>query len=348
VTELRDIEDMLTFEETPSPDNPPTGDAMRAALDVAIPAYGGKASHYGAFPYMGDDVPVPKAFGIPVHYYVQHMTDHGLYTVVEEMMAAPAFQNDSAVRAQNLEDLQDAIRAAPIDEGFLAAVHEKLEADYPGVRMRFRSSTNAEDLDGFTGAGLYTSKSGDPSDPSKPVDAAIKKVWASIWNYKAYDERQYRSIDHLAVGMAMLVHRSFPDEEANGVALTGNIFDTTGLEPGFYVNVQAGEESVVLPEPGVTSDQFIYHFTMPGQPLIFLSHSNLIPEGETVLTNAQTYELGKALDQIHRFFLPTYGPGIENPNAFYAMDVEFKFDGEPGEVPVLFVKQSRPHPGWGL
>jgi hypothetical protein len=37
--------------------------------------------------------------------------------------------------------------------------------------MRFRSSTNAEDLDGFTGAGLYTSKSGDPNDPNSVLDA---------------------------------------------------------------------------------------------------------------------------------------------------------------------------------
>ena len=39
----------------------------------------------------------------------------------------------------------------------------------------------------------------------------------------------------MPVGMALLVHRSFTDEEANGVALTANPFDTTGFEPGFRV-----------------------------------------------------------------------------------------------------------------
>jgi hypothetical protein len=67
-----------------------------------------------------------------------------------------------------------------------------------------------------------------------------------------------------------------------------------------------------------------------------------------VLTNAQFYELGKALDRIHKFYMPTYGPTLANPGTFYAMDVEFKFDGEPGEEPALFIKQARPHPGWGL
>ena len=32
---------------------------------------------------------------------------------------------------------------------------------------------------------------------------------------------------------------------------------------------------------------------------------------------------------------------------WYAMDVEFKFDGEPGETPKLAIKQARPHPGRG-
>ena len=142
--------------------------------------------------------------------------------------------------------------------------------------------------------------------------------------------------------MAMLVHRSFPDEEANGVAITANVYDTTGLEPGFYVNVQAGGESVVLPLAGVTSDQFIYYFDLPGQPISFIAQSNLVPAGETVLTNAQTYTLGVALKAIHEYFYEAYGD-----QSFYGMDVEFKFDGEPGEEPQLYVKQARPYPGWG-
>jgi hypothetical protein len=148
--------------------------------------------------------------------------------------------------------------------------------------------------------------------------------------------------------MALLVHRSFPDEEANGVAITANPFDPSGLEPGFYVNVQIGEESVVQPEPGVTTDQFIYHFEMPGQPIVFLARSNLVSKGKTVLTKAQTYKLGIALQEIHKFFYPLYG---KDPGKWYAMDTEFKFDqpvdADPKSEPVLFVKQARPYPGWG-
>ncbi len=347
-TELRDITQLLALETAPTLDDPPDGAAMRAALDKAIPAYGGKASHYAGFTYMGEAVPHPKAFAIPVHWYRAHMEANNLDAQVTALLADEIFKSDTTYRRAQLKLLRENIAAAPIDPAFLDAVHAKLDADYPGVRMRFRSSTNAEDLDGFTGAGLYTSKTGDPADPERPVADAIRKVWASIWRFGAFEERQYRSIDHEAVGMALLVHRSFPDEEANGVALTANIFDTSGLEPGFYVNVQKGEESVVFPQPGITTDQFVYQFHQPGQPVIFISHSNLVGEGETVLTLDQTYELGAALDAIHRFWGPTYGPPVDEPTRFYAMDVEFKFDGEPGEPPALFVKQARPHPGWGL
>jgi hypothetical protein len=213
--------------------------------------------------------------------------------------------------------------------------------------MRFRSSTNAEDLDGFTGAGLYTSESGDPNDPKRPVFDAIRTVWSSVWYFRAFEERSYRNIDHKSVGMALLVHRSFPDEEANGVAITGNPFDKSGLEPAFYINVQKGDLSVVLPDASVTTDQVLYYFTMPGQPVVYMAHSNQIPDSTTVLTTKQIYTLGVALTEIHDFFKECYQP---DPTKWYAMDTEFKFDQPIDDLngePVLIMKQARPYPGWG-
>jgi hypothetical protein len=332
VTDLRDIDQVLD-----------EAIALSDALRDAIPAFGGKASHYAGIALIGEEVPVRNAFAIPVYYYHQFMEQNGFDAVVVEMLADEGFQDEPSVRDEQLADLRETVKEAPVDSEFEALLLEKLDTDYPGLRMRFRSSTNAEDLDGFTGAGLYTSKSGDPNDPDRSVLDAVREVWASVWNFRAFEERSYRSIDHLAVGMAILVHESFPDEEANGVALTANPYDASGLQPGFYVNVQVGEESVVEPDPGVTTDQFIYHFDFPGQPTTFIAHSNLIAEGATVLANTQTYELGVALRAIHEFFTPVYG---RDSTAWYAMDVEFKFDGETGEEPALYIKQARPHPGW--
>ncbi len=341
VTDLRDAEVMLDFETYP---------ALEDAIDAIIPAYGGKASHFAGLPRIGPDVPHPDAFAVPIFYYFQFMEQNGFDTQVTAMLADPGFRADPAVRDQRLLELRTAMRAAPVDAAFESMLLAKLEADYPGVRMRFRSSTNAEDLEGFTGAGLYTSKSGQPGDPLYPVLDAVREVWSSVWYFRAYEEREYRGIDHTAVGMALLVHPSFPDEEANGVALTANIFDRQCLEPGFYINVQLGEASVVQPDFGVTTDQFIYMYEQTGQPSVWLSHSSLVPAGSTVLTRAQTYALGKGLKAVHDYFAAAYGPpqGAEPCEYFYAMDVEFKFDAPVGEEPTLVIKQARPHPGWGL
>lgn len=332
VTALPDIEDLLD-----------PGLPMDEALDLAIPAFGGKASHYSAATRIGEDVPMPGGFAVPVHYYWQFMEQNGFHDRVAGMIADAEFQNDPEVRERRLKELREDMEVAPVDPGFAALLEEKLRAGgYDGIRMRFRSSTNAEDLEGFTGAGLYISWTGALGDPDRPVLDAVRHVWSSVWFFRAFEERSYRSIDHTAVGMALLVHRSFSDEEANGVALTANPYDTSGLEPGFYINVQRGEASVVKPMPGVTTDQFIYHYDFPGQPIVFIAHSNLVPEGCTVLTSKQTYQLGTALKAIHEHFYPVYGS-----SDWYAMDVEFKFDGMPGEEPRLWVKQARPHSGWG-
>jgi len=126
--------------------------------------------------------------------------------------------------------------------------------------------------------------------------------------------------------------------------VTNNPFDPEGLQPAFFVNVQyGGDVEVVHPPPGTTSDQFLYLFDEPGQPVVYLSHSNLIPEGETVLTLGQIHELGVALDAIHTRFSAAYGPAAGR-SGWYAMDVELKFDGEPGETPQRWIKQARPYP----
>ncbi len=318
------------------------GDDLAAALAAAIPAFGGKASNYAALTRI-PELTVEPAFAIPMHWYARHLSAAALDGQIAAMLDDPLFLADPAERRARLSALRDAIIAAPLDPDLLADVLDHLDA-LPRRRARFRSSTNAEDLDGFTGAGLYTSQTGDPDDPDDPVDLAIKTVWASVWGDKAFAEREYRGIDHQAVGMALLVSPSFPNEEANGVAISANLFDPSGLEPAFVINVQRGTTSVVLPPPGVESDYFIYYFYYPGQPATYLAHSNLVAPGATVLTATQTFALGQALDALHTFFAPVY----RHPDRFYGMDVEFKFDAPPGAEPRLFIKQARPHPGWGL
>ncbi|MEZ4435221.1 MAG: PEP/pyruvate-binding domain-containing protein [bacterium] len=331
VRDLRDIEDTV---EMDAPD-------LRDAIKAATRAFGGKAAHYGVLIHV-EGVPSPPAFAIPVVYYFEHLTRNGLDAAIDRMLADPDFNDDPAVRDAWLEDLRAAIERAPVDPELLAALELKLAEDFPDTRMRYRSSTNAEDLDGFTGAGLYTSESAGPDDIEETADT-LREVWASVWSLRAFEERSYRSIDHKAVGMAMLVHRSFPDEDANGVALTDNPFDQSGLEPAFFINVQLGETSVVQPPAGVTTESFLYYYDRADQPITFISRSSLVPQGTTVLTAAQTRALGQALARIRAFFTPVYAPRAGDAYDWWAMDVEFKFDTPPGGEPTLYIKQARPY-----
>lgn len=338
VTGLFDIEDVTveTAEGT-----------LRDALLKSTQAFGGKAAQYSILAKT-EDVPVVKAFAVPVYYYDLFMTENGFYDRIDAFLADATFMSDSSVRDEKLAELREDMMAGQIDSTLQALLRAKIVIDYPGHRMRFRTSTNSEDLDGFPCAGCYESHTGDPSDWEDVLDA-IRETYASAWQFRSFEERSYYGIDHKTVGMGLLVHHNFPAEEANGVAVTANPFDASGLDPAYYVNVQSGGDvEVVHPTAGVSSDEFLYYFSEPNQPVTYLAHSSLISEGSTVLDNVQKHELGVALAAIHSRFSLAYGPASGN-SGWYAMDVEFKFDDDesPGERPKLYVKQARPYPGRG-
>lgn len=323
---------------------------LLAAIKQGTRAFGGKASNFSVLSRV-PGVRVPPGFAVPVYYYRQFMRENGLDQRMADWLRDESFVGDARERDRRLASLRSEMESLPLNADFERLLTDKIAREYPGIRMRFRSSTNAEDLDGFTGAGLYTSRSGDPNDPESPIADAVRTVWASVWSFRAFEERSYRGIDHQAVAMALLVHRSFPQEEANGVALTNNPFDTKGVDPAFYVNVQTRGVSVVQPEPGIFSEEFLYYFDSENQPVSYLAQSNLVGTGERVLELGQVQELGRALDAIRGYFQPAYAPppgAAAVPESrfvpsWWAMDIEFKFDGEEGETPLLYVKQARPY-----
>jgi pyruvate, water dikinase len=318
---------------------------QREELRQAIPAFGGKATHYAAMA-AADIVPMvkPSGFVIPVHYYDQFMEQNGFYAKVDQLLADPTFRTDCRVQTTRLKELRKQMEAAPVDPGFVQMLDAKLAAEYQGRALRYRSSSTAEDVNGFTGAGLYTSKTGDPDDAGKPPLDAIRKVWASVWLARGFQERDFRGVDQKSVGMAILAHPNFTHESANGVAQTANSYDPTGLQPAFVINVQKGEGSVTLPGPGETTEQLIYYHFNRNQPVVYVSNSNQVPAGTTVLSRAQVHELGVALEAIQSFFRPSYGPPPDKPTAWYGLEVDFKFDLPPGLPGGLFIKQARPIP----
>lgn len=274
----------------------------------------------------------PRGFAIPFSFFRQFMEANGFGAALAGLLADADFTADGNVRRAELAELRGDMIAAPLDADLADALAAKLEADFPTTRMRFRSSTNAEDLGTYSGAGLYTSRSGQLGDPTRPVDLALKTVWASLFNHRAFEERDLTGIAHDEVGMAVLVHRSYPNELANGVAITANIFDST--TPAYYVNVQIGEVSVTNPQPGILPDQFLYYWAALTPATAYLSYST-IAGGEPIMSASEVAQLGRALWAVHEHFRAAFG-GRE----LYAMDVELKLDS-PDRALVL--KQARPY-----
>ncbi len=307
---------------------------------------GGKAANFAELLKVRsflEPVPTPEQpFAIPFHFYQQHLQQSGLDSFIEQMLSSSDFLNSPVIRKLTLEELQRKIIDFPLDPDLVQAVEEKI--DYFGnfSSFRFRSSTNAEDLESFSGAGLYSSYSAKKYDPTKTVDLAIKRVWASLWNWRAFEERSYYKIKHNSCAMGILVHRSFPNEDANGVLITKNLYNSNR---GFTINAQYGEHSIVFPEPGILHDLIIlFTFSIiPGQSFMpeYLTFSN-IPElnGNTVLSDAELIKLGEYSKAIQRHFYNEVPHNCDCSLDNFGLDIEFKVDSQlfPRQI---YIKQVR-------
>jgi hypothetical protein len=206
------------------------------------------------------------------------------------------------------------------------------------ARLRFRSSSNTEDLPGFNGAGLYESVAAEIGDSERPIDGALRAVWASLWNTRAYDEREFGRIDQSQVAMGVLVHPSFKSERANVIAISRNVLDPTRADI-HYMNAQQGEASVANPAPGVTTEQLIHHWrAVPNTPVIEYQAKSSLTNGADVLTLDDVLMISCRLNAVHEYFQWKLDPQYEN--RWFAVDVEIKLVGPDREV---VFKQARPY-----
>lgn len=215
----------------------------------------------------------------------------------------------------------------------------------PNKNIRFRSSTNVEDAEKFTGAGLYDSYSGcladdldgdesgpcrcDPNESNeRGVFRAIRKVLASFYNDNAYLERLRRDVDEADVGMAMLVHHSFPDEIelANGVATMEK-----KLSPPHWdikLVTQKGATPVTNPEEGALPEEVsVYAEPGGGMSMTLIRQSNLVILGEKVMEWQADYnELVDLLVAAAERFETVTG------KTEYILDLEYKKVAADGAV----------------
>ena len=303
---------------------------------------GYKAENFGILYQLAKkmDFSVPEAaFGIPFYYYQQHAEKSEVIGLIAQL------ENHSNPK-ELLSTIREKIKSTPVDSTLILNIENQLEGMSSFSRFRFRSSTNAEDMKGFSGAGLYSSKTAltgsniVEKDEGKTIENALRKVWASLWKDSAYDERAYFNIQQEDVMMGILVHRSFPDEEVNGVAISKNIYRENNL--GFVVNAQLGDSSVVQPNPAITCDQFICYptqesgFYTQNQTIEIITTSSL-NDFNLVMTSDEIYRLANVIQGIKKYFY--YRDFTSATFNEYALDFEFKLEKDSRE---LYIKQVRP------
>ncbi len=305
---------------------------------------GGKAANFAELLKLNNpEIPTPEnPFAIPFYYYIQHVKNNNIEPFIEQLLADGTFKTNQKYRKTKLEEIQAKIIDAPIDATLVEMVKNKIGNFKNFDAYRFRSSTNAEDLEFFSGAGLYDSFSAKKDNDTKTIETAIKKVWASLWNFRAFEEREYYKIDQLSTAMGILVHRSFPNEDANGVVITKNLYN---INPGFIVNAQFEEYSIVFPEPGILYDQLIlYTYSLDNSrdfTIEYLSHSNIEEfEGQNVLTDEELYQLGAYCQQIKKHFFYEVPHSCNCLFDNFGLDIEFKIDSPNGKRK-LYIKQVR-------
>ncbi|MPT31842.1 MAG: pyruvate, phosphate dikinase [Chryseobacterium sp.] len=274
------------------------------------------------------------AFAIPFYYFNEHIKENDLQNKINALYAIP--KDSVKLLEKELKAFRKTVKNSKVKPELLKKVEEKLNAQSDFKNFRFRSSTNAEDMEGFNGAGLYDSKTAVIGDSVKTVERAILDVWSSFWNFRAFQERDLFGINHESCAMGVLVHRSFPDEKANGVLVTRNMY--RDRYTGITVNVQLGEESVVKPEPNVTCDEFYGHnFNGFGSFVVDYRSTSSLNNGKPILNETEIKTLFDLSPTLERK-LNNLWQKRKMVKRTYPLDIEFKYLGDKKQ---LYIKQAR-------
>ena len=292
-------------------------------------AFGVKAANVAELAKLGfPEGTTPDGFAIPFYFYDEFMKHNGFYDEVDDLLADEDFLTDFDEQEKELKKLRKKIKDGESPDWMIDAL-EAMHDTYPWRQsLRYRSSTNNEDLPNFSGAGLYDSNTQKPDETEDDgIDKSMKQVFASLWNFRAFVEREFYRIDHTETAMGILVHPNYTYETVNGVAVS---FDPLyGKDDNHYVNSQRGEDLVTNPDAYSLPEELQLR---PDGSYGVLHYTNQLPAQQLLMSDSQLRQLRRHLDTIHDHF-----DGLYDIDP-YAIEIEFKITS----ADELAIKQARP------
>ena len=200
-------------------------------------AFGGKSANLGEVMFAKlPGIVVPNGFTIPFFYYDEFIKHNQLDDVIFGLLNDQKFVHDPAYRREKLVQLRQQIETAEFDPALREKVLAKVASEYAGKGLFVRSSSNSEDLPNFSGAGLYTTVPNVRGN-QELIDA-IRKVWASLWNFEAYEARERAGVDHSKIFMAVLLQEGI-NSESSGVMISTDPFDPEN-RAAIYISAKRG------------------------------------------------------------------------------------------------------------
>ena len=217
-------------------------------------AYGGKSANLGEV--LNAHLPgidVPNGFTIPFYYYDEFLKQNDFDDLLYGLLNDQKFVHDPAYRRQRLTEVRARMQQGKFDAQLRNEILRLVETDFPRQGLFLRSSSNSEDLPNFSGAGLYTAVPN--ARGAEQIIEGIKKVWASLWNFEAYEARERAGVDHMKIFMAVLIQKGI-NSESSGVMITTDPFNRDN-KGAVYISAKRGLGSKVVEGPKV-AEQIIY------------------------------------------------------------------------------------------
>ena len=203
----------------------------------SVISYGAKSANLGELIHARiPGFAVPPGFTIPFFYYDQFLRENKLDDAIYTMLNDQKFVHDPAYRRTYLSKMRDQVQQGKMNAELRGNVLRRWHAEFGGKGVFARSSTNSEDLPNFNGAGLYTSMPNLRSD--EQLIEGIKTVWASVWNFEAYEARERAGIEHTKIYMAVLIQVGI-NSESSGVMITADPFNREDKD-AIYISAKRG------------------------------------------------------------------------------------------------------------